>query len=418
MLPLLDGGAVEAGAGDGRIADRTGADFGHFDAAGNDASCGPNTPLYGDPCGDCGMYLCDLTGALVCIDPGRNACNVCGELDESAGRLGHPCGSCGQVQCTADGLATHCVGEHTPNACGGCEPINPVDAGSPDAHLKGPPGASCSSCGSGTWRCTADLNDLACHRGRGLTACGSCERCVLYHATMDQRFGGAYLKAGTLALVEDTGTDVDVGSSEVAGTSRSLVFDPLIAGPGASGLALAYVMLSPTADPDDFNAMLMFPEFSASGDGIQSDDLRRYIVYSWMSLDEYRYVLIYDYFLETLISVGELVPGPPLAAGVDGGLEDATLTDGARQDGPIAEGGAGTDAGAGDAAHSDGTLVDTRVPDGAISDGGHDTSPDSSAALDGGLPDQNAVDTTVEDVNTTDARTEDLVLEDVPTDAN
>ena len=372
----------------GSILDATGrADTNFQDAeASHDAGnsdgaqgCGPGTPFYGEACGDCGLYVCDMEDNLICYDLGFNLCGVCGDLDQSAGRLDENCGSCGLIACSDDGLSTLCQDEHPHNICGGCEEIAgsspsdlPADAGldaeagfaedaSPveDAGLlpilhRGPPGATCSSCGTGEWRCSADQNNLVCYHGRGLTACGSCDRCVLASAAMDQRFSANYLRAGTMALIEDTGDDVDTGSDVNAGSNRALVFDPLITGSGASALAMAYVFLSPSLDINDANAVMLSPEFAASSSALLSDDTRRYLVSPWLSLEDFNYVIIYDYFLEQSISVGELQIETRLPMG-DGGMLDAHGL---------------ADAGAGDQGSDpfDATLSDNAINDLATTD--------------------------------------------------
>lgn len=315
----------DADPGDARHGDRqTTADRGAGGEAGADAGgCGPSTPSYGEPCGDCGFFVCDLSDQLICYDPGVNDCGVCGDLDQTAGALGSDCGICGVIACAGDGLATECRGEHAPNVCGGCETIPSIDDGTGRPRQKGPPGATCSSCQTGSWVCTADRNDLACYRGRGTTSCGGCSRCVLFHAEMDQRLGGGFIRTGTIALIEDTGTDPDVGSDTTAGTNRSLVFDPLIAGPAASGLAQSYVIISPTADPGDFSALLLFPEFASSAILLPADDVRRFPIYDWVDLRDYAFVIVYDYFFEAVVSSGHLVAGPPTTTAIDGGMHDA-----------------------------------------------------------------------------------------------
>jgi len=356
VFPLaLDAMLADGGIADGTVQDVAGRDL-LAEAGSSDAGCGPETPNYGEACGQCGLYICDLEDQLICFDPGPNGCGVCGDLDDSAGTPGTGCGSCGLVACAVDGLATECTGEHPPNECGGCAVINP-DGGVVGRPYRGPPGASCSSCGTGNWRCTADQNDLACFRGRGPTSCGGCQRCVLYHAEMDQRFGGSYIKAGTLALVEDTGTDTDVGSDELSGNNISLIFDPLVAGTGVSALAMGYIFLWPRDldefDPDDFDAFWLTPEFAASVDPdpqspyvepTPADELRRYMIWSFYPVDMYRYVVVYDFFFEQVISAGALVPGPPaqlldndagyadIGAGADTALEDATAADAGASD--------------------------------------------------------------------------------------
>ncbi|MBN2360631.1 MAG: hypothetical protein JXR83_14340 [Deltaproteobacteria bacterium] len=378
VFRLAGSSAADGGPGDAQGVDRLQPDA--VVDGGVDAGCGPGTPGYGEPCGEdippCGVYVCDMSDQLICYDPGQNACGVCGELDESAGKLGEDCGTCGVVTCNVDGTATICSGEHPRNVCGGCGAIAAIDAGSPDAYHRGPPGAVCSSCGTGRWRCTADQNDLACYRGRGVTSCGDCQRCVLYHAAMDQRHGGAFVRAGTMALVEDTGTDVDVGSDATRDTTRSLSFDPLLAGPAASGLAQAEVWLSPTNSP--YAGIPLTPYFSASLLGEPADVVRRYVVNSWIDLEYYSYVIIYDWFFEDIISLGLLVAGPPAVVPEN-------------------------DAGVGDAARPDAANPDAENPDAA---------PTDSASPDAAQPDTSSGDAGIEDVPSGDGASTDLGGED------
>lgn len=414
VFALADSAALfaDAGPSDGARPDTAGVDIPA--EAGADAGCGPSTPGYGEPCGDCGLNVCDLEGQLICYDPGLNLCGVCGELDDTVGAPGGGCGSCGRVTCAADGLATECTDEHPPNECGGCTVINEPDGGPWGLPYRGPPGAACSSCGTGVWRCTADQNDLACFRGRGPTSCGGCQRCVLFHAEMDQRYNGSYIKAGTLALIEDTGTDQDVGSDELSGNNISLTFDPLVAGPGASALAMAYVFLWPRAldefNPDDWDAFWLMPEFAASIDPdpsdpyeepIPADLVRRYMIWSFEPLEFYRYVIIYDFFFETVISAGELMPGPPAElldndAGVaDAASLDAGLPDSGSRDVPQLDAGG---------APPDSAAVEGGAGDAAVEDaGGQDTEPADAPAAEDAVVDASAEDRPAEDAPGEDA---------------
>lgn len=368
---LVQEGGGDGGPRDARPSDRAGTDVVVDGSA--DASCGPQTPGFGEVCGEgfpqCGAYVCDMSDQLICYDPGQNDCGVCGELDETAGTLDQSCGTCGIVTCATDGMATECSGEHPRNICGGCGAIAGVDAGSPDAAQRGPPGAICSSCATGRWQCTADQNDLACYRGRGTTSCGGCQRCVLFHAAMDQRQNGAFIRNGTIALIEDTGTDVDVGSDVTRDSNRSLVFDPLLAGPAASGLAFAYVILSPTTDPNDWDSVMLLPEFAVSAPDpplppVPADVVRRYVVNSWIDLAYYRYVILYDLFFEDTISLGALVAGPPAVVPEnDAGINDAQRVDTAPRVDAATTDSAARDAGAEDAVVEDtATVEDAAAP--------------------------------------------------------
>jgi len=380
VFALASDGAGDGGPRDTRPSDRIGSDVVGDGSA--DASCGPGTPGFGEICGEgspqCGVYVCDMSDQLICYDPGQNDCGVCGELDESAGKLDQVCGTCGIVTCNGDGTATECSGEHPRNICGGCGAIAGVDAGSPDAAHRGPPGAVCSSCGAGRWLCTTDQNDLACYRGRGTTSCGGCQRCVLYHAAMDQRQNGAFVRNGTIALVEDTGTDVDVGSDNAFDTNQSLVFDPLLVGPAASGLAQAYVILSPTTDPNDWDSVMLSPEFAASALAAPADAVRRYVVNSWIDLAYYRYVILYDMFFEDTISLGALVAGPPAVVPEnDAGRNDAARVDAAQPD-----------TAPHDAAQADAATADAAVPDAVSPDAARpDAPPADTSAADAGVVD-------------------------------
>lgn len=331
--------------------------------------CGPDTPGFGDDCGDCGFFICDPeTDELFCYDTGFNDCGGCGDIDTSAGRLNDACGEfgCGVVACNAEGTATECVGDHERNVCGGCGTITPPDLG-----------ASCSACGTGTRTCTRDQNSLVCWRGRSSNnQCSSCEPCVQYHAFMDERLGGGYLRTGTVAVFEDVGNG-----------QRQMVFLPLVEGPGANALVLAHLFLTSSPEPT-----FSFPPFGCftdlecptgqacvtqigacvEGAWLQTpfaanisplfqgaDPVRSY---STIGIDpgQYQYVMLYDWFLETVVSLGELVPGPPPGLLVDAGpTSDAGPVDAgdagdagtSPDDGGTTSDGvdAGTDAGAGDA---------------------------------------------------------------------
>lgn len=280
------------------------------------SECGPQTPGFGDPCaanpGDplCGTYGCDyMTGELVCNDPGSNACGGCDELDTSAGALNDACGEhlCGRVYCNPELTATECRGDHPRNLCGGCDLSDFDTVENEDGEVievTGPaPGDACSTCLTGIQTCSRDQDELICWRGRSENnSCGTCERCVLYHAVMDQRLEGNYLRSGTIAIIEDIGD-----------YKKQLVFDPLVEGPGANGLVMSRIYLSTTPDFDigDYTYRTLSPAFSQSLSALTADPHRQFTVYNSINLDLYKYVVIYDQFFETVISIGELVPGAP-----------------------------------------------------------------------------------------------------------
>lgn len=319
---------------------------------GPDASTGPQcseeTEGYGEPCaaqmGDplCGQFLCNMmTDELFCWDPdGPNECGVCGDLDDSEGEVGAACGEfgCGIAVCSDDGTATICEGDHPRNQCGGCADILPA------SHM---PGQVCSSCGTGIRTCSRDLNSLVCWRGRAPdNACGGCDRCVLFHAWMDERHNGGYVRSGTLAILEDIGDG-----------TRQLVFDPLVEGPGANALVYTQVALSTTPNPLDGSFTFLTPDFAASTDGLGADPYRQYSLANVPNLGQYRFVVLYDFFLGEVISAGELIAGPPaLIPGEEdagppvvdaGAVVDAGSTDaGAPRDAGGTDAGAGLDAGA------------------------------------------------------------------------
>ena len=211
---------------------------------------------------------------------------------------------------------------------------------------------------------------------------------------MDQRFSGLYLKAGTRALIEDTGLDGDVGSDPLLGTNRSLVFDPLLLGPGASGLAMAYVYVSPTLDINDANAVMLSPEFAASGSDLAADTTRRYAWYPWLNLEDFHYVMIYDFFFETLISVGTLQLGPDVVASDAGIATEAGITmDAGSQESGMRDQGLidilVADSGALDVDTVDVTIADIDNVDITLAD----VDPTDIAPMDGGVNDLAGVDT-------------------------
>jgi hypothetical protein len=73
-------------------------------------------------------------------------------------REGDACGCEGTLVCGLDGSLT-CIGESTPNACGGC------------GALPGIEGDPCGSCG-GTWACQDDL--MTCDETEITNTCGGC----------------------------------------------------------------------------------------------------------------------------------------------------------------------------------------------------------------------------------------------------
>lgn len=338
--------------------------------------CNEDTPGFLQPCGDCGQFICNpMTDELFCYDLGFNDCGSCEDLDTSAGRLGDSCGEfgCGVVECNEAGTATECDGDHPRNVCGGCGFIFPENEGE-----------TCSQCGTGVQTCTRDMDDLVCFGGRAPNnSCGDCNRCVQYHAFMDERLGGNYVKNGTIAVFEDVGNG-----------QRQLVFDPLIEGPGANALVLANIVLQPDPETEtwyppgypnnacfsSFDCPTGFDcaqtigaciegawlptNFAAQLDpfNLGADPVRTYSTVG-VDVGSFNYVAIYDWFLETTISVGEIMPGPapgmiidagividagfdggPTDGGPDSGVSDGGASDGGASDGGVSDAG-GTDAG-------------------------------------------------------------------------
>ena len=331
--------------------------------------CGPQLPGYGEPCAaqmgdpECGQFLCDpQTDALFCYDLGPNDCGGCDELDESAGRVGEACGEfgCGIVVCGEDGTATVCEGDHPRNQCGGCADITPAEQ---------QPGDVCSICGTGVQTCTRDQNDMVCYQGRAPdNVCGGCDRCVLFHAFMDERFGGGYIRNGTIAIIEDIG-----------GGETILTFDPLIEGAGTNGLVLAQVMFATSEDPINDGFFPLTPGFAEALNDLGADPVRQFQVPVSANPAGYRYVVLYDFFLQQVISLGELRSGPPPI--------------GIRPDaGPVTDGGApSTDGGPGTPATDagPGTPATDAGPGTPTTDGGPGTPPATDAgpgtpATDGG----------------------------------
>jgi len=345
--------------------------------------CNEDTPGFLMPCGDCGTFVCNpMTDELFCYDLGFNDCGGCDDLDTSAGRLGDECGEflCGTVSCNSTSTATVCNGDHERNFCGGCGFIS-----------SGNPGESCSQCSTGIETCTRDQDNLVCWGGRASSnSCGGCNRCVQYHAFMDERLGGNYIKNGTVAVFEDVGNG-----------QRQMVFDPLIEGAGANALVLAHIILQPEPEtetwyppgypnnacfsafdcPSGFDCATtigacvrgqwMGTNFAAQIDPINlgADPVRAYSTVG-LQVGQASYVAIYDWFLETTISVGELKAGPAPGMLIDAGIPaDAGY-----------DAGAGSDAGNSDAGNSDASMADVEPMDGpAPGDAGLDGGPTDAA---------------------------------------
>ncbi len=339
---------IDAGVDAGSDA---GLDAGVGDGGG--ALCDENTDGFGDACAamegdpECGFFLCCEDGIpgcvegqlLFCYDPGPNDCGGCGDLDQSEGRIGDPCGEfgCGTVICGEDGTATMCEGDHPRNACGGCGEL-PADI---------EPGDTCSECMTGTQLCTRDMDDLVCWLGRAPdNQCGTCARCILGWADMDDRFSGGYIKTGTRAIIEDVG-----------GGTLQLVFDPLVEGPGANALPSAIVVLANNEDPSLPEAApltVLSPDFANDTDGVGADPVRQFTLPSGLDLLQYSHVVIYENFLlATTVSAGKLQLGvPPDYNGPDAGPPpDAglVLDAGPIVDAAIVDAANGIDAGAPDA---------------------------------------------------------------------
>ena len=401
--PGPDAGEPDAGPSPGLDGGPFGNDGGVILDASNptDAAepvlCDQNTEGWGDPCaaqaGDplCGQFycctpenpLCEEGQLLFCYDLGPNECGGCEDLDTSEGAVGDTCGEygCGTIVCTEDGDATLCEGDHPRNQCDGCSEI-PIDAGVGDI---------CSECMTGVQTCTRDQNDLVCWGGRSsANQCGTCDRCVLYHAVMDERFGGGYIRSGTIAIIEDIGD-----------FALQLVFDPLVEGPGANGLPRAQILLSNTEDPFDGFSLPINPYFAESLTGTLADPVRTYNLSTTTNFDFYNQIVIYDYFLGEVISHGVLVPGaPPVIAEEDGGVVDAgeaedageTEDAGVDEDAGVTEdagvdedAGGAEDAGVVDAGESEDaglTGSDAGLPDAGEADAGVDL--DAGVAMDAG----------------------------------
>jgi hypothetical protein len=118
---------------------------------------------------------------------------------------------------------------------------------------------------------------------------------------------GAFIRAGTVAVVEDVGEDPDMGTS--AGRTHLVTFDPLVVGPGAAVLEGAAVYLSPSEQHTDPLAFALLEFFSAYSFGQPGDPVRQYHVP--YPLEGMTHLIVFDSFLGTVVSRGRLVPGPP-----------------------------------------------------------------------------------------------------------
>ncbi len=116
--------------------------------------------LPGEPCGDCGTWICGEPNAVSCDDPGFNACGVCIALEVE---IGAECGDCGAWACAEDGTAA--CADPGLNGCGAC------------GELEGAPGSACGDCGvwvcgEGGWGGVAE-GTVGCD-DPGANECGGC----------------------------------------------------------------------------------------------------------------------------------------------------------------------------------------------------------------------------------------------------
>jgi hypothetical protein len=303
-------GDTGAGEGEGDAAEGEG-DTGEGEG---EPQCGMSTPGFGTPCSrdpmssvQCGIFVCNpMTDELVCADPGANPCGVCQPRDtlfnDDAGGIGDACGEfgCGVAICQPDNLGTLCVGDRPRNACDGCEDLFPAEAA---------PGDSCSACETGTYLCATSKEELLCWLGNSPdNRCGSCERCTQFHAFMDDRFEGGFIRNGTVAVIDDVG-----GGGAFA--PLRLVFDPLVSGPGLNGLPAGRLLLASGPDPDTFVSFPLTPSV-AQAPFILSDPHRSYDIEANIDLSIYNTLILIDesqFFDRQVYSVGVLVPGPPPA---------------------------------------------------------------------------------------------------------
>ena len=188
-------------SGSFQVASSTEVDGGGADASGDslddsdpgdaptDGPCVPNgcggcRPLAhkeGEPCGDCGAWVCRADKESVrCQDLGKNDCGGCAIL---GAKPGDPCASCGgKLQCNGAN-ALKCDSGGPKNACGGC------------STLTATPGAACGTCG-GKFACVG-TDSISCAGAKPLNACGGC-------STLTGAIGDACGCGGLLAC---SGTD-------------------------------------------------------------------------------------------------------------------------------------------------------------------------------------------------------------------
>ncbi len=156
--------------------------------------------------------------------------------------------------------------------------------------------------------CTTDNEQLVCFRGREPNnRCGGCGRCILAHAYLDDgNFGGVYVNAGTLALIED------VGGSSPSQAVR-VVFDPLLGGPGLDGLPSARVTLAQSPDAFVGGRAPLEPVLSSALAGVLSDPARSYSIPAGIPFSAFSYLVIVEDsgLLNTTIAAGQLILGPP-----------------------------------------------------------------------------------------------------------
>jgi len=76
----------------------------------NCGACGPDVEGLGEPCGDCGKFVCSNSGLdKSCDDPGFNQCGVCGpDLPDTGASCTDRNGETGQWVCAGDGWTLEC----------------------------------------------------------------------------------------------------------------------------------------------------------------------------------------------------------------------------------------------------------------------------------------------------------------------
>jgi hypothetical protein len=379
------GGPSSGGEGEGEGESAEGEGDGAEGEGEGEPSCGPETPGFGTACTNdvdpqaprCGFLICDPdSGELTCADPGPNPCGACQpqgtEFNTEAGRLESVCGEfgCGIAVCALDALGTTCIGDHERNICGGCGFLV-------DGEV---PGQSCSVCDTGVRYCSTDMDELICWQGRQPdSSCGGCGRCTLSHARMDDRYNGDYIRAGTVAIIDD------VGGGDFA--PLSLVFDPLIEGDGLRGLPGANVVLSESSDLSFGATVTLFPFVSGAPD-VLSDPHRIYDVPSFLQIDQFRYVLIVEntppFFNSTIISVGEIVAGAPTVVGEgEGEGEGEPVGEGEGE--PVGEGEGEGDGGEGEGEAPPTDTDGDGVPDSTDADRNNACVPAANNAVCGGI---------------------------------